>query len=204
MPANDAVTYYPENSNQWRKWLIKHHLQEDGVWVILYKKQANKPSISWSEAVDEALCFGWIDSIKKTLDAERSIQFFSKRKPKSTWSKINKQKVQKLIEAGKMAPAGFESIKIAQQNGSWNLLDDVEELVVPDDLEQAFTQHKGSKEYFSGLSKSLKKMMLQWIVLAKQPTTRQKRIDEIAAHAGQGQRPKQFLSLQDIKILDKP
>ena len=204
MPANDAVTYYPENSNQWRKWLIKHHLQEDGVWVILYKKQANKPSISWSEAVDEALCFGWIDSVKKTLDAERSIQFFSKRKPKSTWSKINKQKVQKLIEAGKMAPAGFESIKIAQQNGSWNLLDDVEELVVPDDLEQAFTQHKGSKEYFSGLSKSLKKMMLQWIVLAKQPTTRQKRIDEIAAHAGQGQRPKQFLSLRDIKILDKP
>jgi uncharacterized protein YdeI (YjbR/CyaY-like superfamily) len=203
MPAKDAVTYYPENSNQWRKWLIKHHFQEDGVWVILYKKQANKPTISWSEAVDEALCFGWIDSIKKTLDAERSIQFFSKRKPKSTWSKINKQKVQKLIEAGKMAPAGFESIKVAQQNGSWNLLDEVEALVIPTDLEQAFAQHKGSKEYFSGLSKSLKKMMLQWIVLAKQPTTRQKRIDEIAAHAGQGQKPKQFLSLRDIKISDK-
>jgi uncharacterized protein YdeI (YjbR/CyaY-like superfamily) len=199
MPAKDAVTYYPENNNQWRKWLIKHHLQQEGVWVILYKKQANKPTISWSEAVDEALCFGWIDSIKKTLDAERSIQFFSKRKPKSTWSKINKQKVQKLIEAGKMAPAGFESIKIAQQNGSWSLLDEVEALAIPDDLEQAFTQHKGSKEYFSGLSKSLKKMMLQWIVLAKQPTTRQKRIDEIAAHAGQGQKPKQFLSLRNIK-----
>jgi uncharacterized protein YdeI (YjbR/CyaY-like superfamily) len=203
MPAKDAVTYYPENSNQWRNWLIKHHLQQDGVWVILYKKQANKPTISWSEAVDEALCFGWIDSIKKTLDAERSIQFFSKRKPKSTWSKINKQKVQKLIEAGKMAPTGFESIKIAQQNGSWSLLDEVEALVIPDDLEQAFTLHKGSKEYFSGLSKSLKKMMLQWIVLAKQPTTRQKRVDEIAAHAGQGQKPKQFLSLRDIKTLDK-
>ena len=204
MPAKDAVTYYPENSNQWRKWLIKHHLQQEGVWVILYKKQANKPTISWSEAVDEALCFGWIDSIKKTLDAERSIQFFSKRKPKSTWSKINKQKVQKLMEAGKMAPAGFESIKNAQQNGSWSLLDEVEALLIPDDLAQAFTQHKGSKEYFQGLSKSLKKMMLQWIVLAKQPTTRQKRIDEIAVHAGQGQKPKQFLSLRDIKILDKP
>lgn len=203
MPAKDAVTYYPENSNQWRNWLTKHHLQQEGVWVILYKKQANKPTISWSEAVDEALCFGWIDSIKKTLDDQRSIQFFSKRKPKSTWSKINKQKVQKLIEAGKMAPAGFESIKIAQQNGSWNLLDEVEALVIPDDLEQAFTRHKGSKEYFSALSKSLKKMMLQWIVLAKQPTTRQKRIDEIAAHAGQGQKPKQFLSLRDVKTVDK-
>lgn len=105
MPTNEVVTYYPKNSNQWRKWLIKHHLNQDGVWVILYKKQANQPTISWSEAVEEALCFGWIDSIKKTLDAERSIQFFSKRKPKSTWSKINKQKVQALIEAGKMMPA---------------------------------------------------------------------------------------------------
>lgn len=192
MSTKDAVTYYPKNSNQWRKWLIKHHLNQDGVWVILYKKQANQPTISWSEAVEEALCFGWIDSIKKTLDAERSIQFFSKRKPKSTWSKINKQKVQTLIEGGKMMPSGFESIEIAKQNGSWNLLDDVEALVIPDDLAQTFARHKGSKEYFSGLSKSIKKMMLQWIVLAKQPTTRQKRIDEIAKHASLGQKPKQF------------
>src|SRR5690606_13146037 len=119
-------------------------------------------------------------------------QMFSIRKHSSTWSKVNKEKVQRLIDNGRMTESGFQSIEVAKHNGSWTLLDQVEKLIVPVDLESAFEKHQGSKEYFLGLSKSLRKMMLRWIVLAKRPETRQKRIDEIALLAGQKKRPKQF------------
>ena len=112
----------------------KKPYSENAFWVIFYKQKADKPTITWSDAVDEALCFGWIDSIKKTLDEERSIQFFIKRKPKSTWSKINKEKVKKLIAAEKMMQAGLGCIEIAQENRSWEILDSVEELIIPKDL----------------------------------------------------------------------
>lgn len=192
MAINDAKHFYPKSAKEWRKWLEKNHEREDAVWVIFYKKSAGQPGITWSEAVDEALCFGWIDSIKRKLDEERSIQFFSKRKPKSTWSKINKAKVEQLIAAGKMRPAGLVCIDIAKGNGSWDVLNAVEELEVPKDLEQAFKRHKGAKLYFDGLSKSVKKMMLQWLALAKREETRQKRVEELASMAAEGKRPKQF------------
>lgn len=149
-------------------------------------------TISWSEAVDEALCFGWIDSVRKTLDEEKFVQFFCKRKPKSGWSKINKEKIQRLIENGQMAQAGYQSIETAKQNGSWTILDDVEELKMPDDLAAAFKSRSGSKEYFLSLSKSVRKSILQWLLFAKRPETRQKRIAEIAELAGQKLKPKQF------------
>lgn len=192
MAINDAKHFYPKSAKEWRKWLEKNHEREDAVWVVFYKKSAGQPGITWSEAVDEALCFGWIDSIKRKLDEERSIQFFSKRKPKSTWSKINKAKVEQLIAAGKMRPAGLVCIDIAKRNGSWDVLNAVEELEVPKDLEQAFKRHKGAKLYFDGLSKSVKKMMLQWLALAKREDTRQKRVEELASMAAEGKRPKQF------------
>src|SRR5690606_36234564 len=135
------------------------------------------------EAVDVALCFGWIDSKKIKIDEETSHQFFSRRKPRSTWSKINKEKVQRLIENGLMTPAGYQSIDVAKQNGSWTLLDEVEELITPKDLEKAFSKQKGSKEHFLSLSKTARKMMLQSLVLAKRPETRQKRIAEITGLA---------------------
>jgi uncharacterized protein YdeI (YjbR/CyaY-like superfamily) len=138
------------------------------------------------------LCFGWIDSIKKKLDDERSIQFFSKRKPKSTWSKINKEKVMRLMEAGLMAQAGITCIEVAKENGSWNLLDSVEALIIPTDLEQALKAKVNAFDFFIGLSKSTKKAMLQWLVLAKRAETRQSRINEIAELADKQQKPKQF------------
>ena len=141
-------------------------------------------------AVDEALCFGWIDSTKKTIDAFSYMQFFSKRKPKSNWSKINKEKVQHLIENGLMTKAGYESIEIAKQNGYWTILDEIEELIIPNDLEIAFTKHKGSKDYFLSLSKSARKIILGWIVLTKRQETRQKRIDEVVESAAQNLKPK--------------
>lgn len=188
----ETTIFYPENRIEWRRWLEDNHAKEQAVWVVFYKKSSHIPSITWSEAVDEAICFGWIDSKKIAIDSEKSHQFFSKRKAKSTWSKINKEKIERLTAAGLMTKAGHESIERAKQNGSWTILDEVEELVVPKDLETALELHEGALEYFLGLSKSVKKMMLYWLVSAKRPETRQKRIDELVENAAQNRKPKQF------------
>lgn len=189
---NETGIFYPTSQADWRQWLEENHLSKQSVWLVFYTKSSEKPSISWSEAVDEALCFGWIDSKKIKIDEEKSHQFFSKRKPQSTWSKINKEKVKNLIKKGLMTQAGLNSVEVAKQNGSWTILDTVEELLIPKDLEKAFKQHHGSKDYFQSLSKTIRKMMLTSLVLAKRPETRQKRIDEIAELAGQKKKPKQY------------
>lgn len=181
--------FYPKSLTAWRKWLEKNHLAKQAVWLAFYRKGSEKKSITWSDAVDIALCFGWIDSKKIKIDEELSHQFFSKRKSTSTWSKINKQKVQKLIEGGFMREAGYRSIENAKQNGSWAILDDVEELLIPKDLEKEFKTKPNSKDYFLSLSKSTRKAILQWVVLAKRPETRQKRITEIVELADQKQKP---------------
>lgn len=185
----DYNIVHATTKQEWRKWLSENHAKKQGVWLVQYKKTTGKPTISWSDAVDEALCFGWIDSIKKKRDEESSIQFFSKRKPRGTWSKINKEKVARLIDAGLMTQAGLDSVETAKQNGSWTILDDVEALKIPTDLMAAFDLHEGAKAYFDSLSKSVRKALLQWVILAKRPETRQKRIAEIAALAGQGKTP---------------
>lgn len=188
----DPAVFCPANRRQWRRWLQANHRKERSVWLIYYKKKANMPTITWSEAVDEALCFGWIDSTARPVDDEKFMQFFTRRKPGSVWSKINKEKVQRLIDEGLMTPAGYESIEAAKQNGSWSILDQVEELKIPRDLEKEFRSYPGSKAYFKSLSRSVKKSILQWLVLAKRPETRQKRITEIASLAAQKLKPKQF------------
>lgn len=179
MSPQEHEMFYPETKQAWRKWLQENHESQQSVWLICYKMKAGKPTLSWSDAVDEALCFGWIDSTRKSLDEEKFMQFFGKRKPGSTWSKVNKEKVQKLIEEGHMTPAGLKCIEVAKQNGSWTILDDVEELTIPTALEAAFKKHKGSKNLFLSLSKSARKMMLHRIAMAKQDDTKQKRIKEI-------------------------
>lgn len=189
---NNIEVFYPTSQTQWREWLENNHVLKQSVWLVFHTKESNKQTISWSEAVDVALCFGWIDSKKVKIDEHTSHQFFSKRKANGTWSKINKEKVEQLIESGLMTKAGLDCIKVAKENGSWSILDTVEELVIPDDLEIEFNKYIGAKQYFLSLSKSNKKMLLSWIVLAKRPETRQKRIAEIAELAGQNKRPKQF------------
>jgi len=192
MPAIDTELFYAANKNQWRKWLEKNFNKKDGVWLVQYKRNSGVSTISWSDAVDEALCFGWIDSIKHPIDEEKFKQFFSKRKASSTWSKVNKEKVEQLIASGKMHPAGLACIEIAQKNGMWSILDTVDALEIPVDLEKAFRKIKGSKAFFESQSKTSKKGMLQWLVLAKRSETRQQRINEIAMLAGEGKKPKQF------------
>lgn len=188
----EATTFYAESRHAWRQWLELYHDKQASVWLIYHKKQSDKPTLTWTEAVDEALCFGWVDSRKKPIDKERYMQFFSPRKPNGTWSKINKEKVQQLIQEQRMTAAGLACIEKARKNGSWTILDEVEALIVPEDLEAALGAHAGAKEFFSGLSKSVRKSMLQWLVLARRPETRQMRVASIATHAGQKLKPEQF------------
>ncbi|AZA77300.1 hypothetical protein EG347_07165 [Chryseobacterium sp. G0186] len=177
---------------EWRSWLEKYHQSEQSVWIVSNTKKSGQPAVAWSELVDEALCFGWIDSTRKTIDENSFRQLFSKRKRNGTWSKINKEKVKRLEEDKLMRDAGYEAIRIAKENGSWTILDSVEELEIPHDLAETFKSHPNSEEYFLGLSKSVRKMLLQWITLAKRPETRMKRITEIAEHAALNEKPKQF------------
>lgn len=192
MANNEITVFYPTSILEWRNWLEKNHVDLSSVWIVFYRKHTGIPSITWSEAVDVALCFGWIDSKKVKINEEHSHQFFSKRKDKSTWSKINKNKIDDLIKSELMTPAGYESIEIAKENGSWNLLDEVEELVTPIDLLDAFSSYENAKDYFDQLSKSTRKAMLQWLVLAKKPETRQKRILEIVTQTALRKKPKPF------------
>ncbi|MDR2275070.1 MAG: YdeI/OmpD-associated family protein [Sphingobacterium sp.] len=177
---------------EWREWLAKHHCVKQSVWIICNTKSSGLPVVAWGELVDVALCFGWIDSTRKTIQKGTFKQLFSRRKARGTWSKVNKEKIQRLIADGLITEAGLESIRIAKENGSWFILDSVEELYIPEDLNYAFKSYPGAEAFFKGLSKSVKKMLLQWVVLAKRPETRHKRIIEIAEQASHHMKPKQF------------
>ncbi len=190
MPINNENTFCPSSREEWRQWLQENHIKEESVWLVQYKVKSKKKSITWTEAVEEALCFGWIDSVKRTIDDESYKQYYSKRKPNSTWSKINKDKVAILVEHGLMSDAGLRTIEVAKKNGSWTILDEVEALIVPTDLEEALEAQPNSNEYYLSLSNSTQKMLLAWVALAKLPETRQKRIDEIATQAAKQMLPK--------------
>ena len=191
-PEAAPETFCPASPQHWREWLQAHHAEKQSIWLIYHKKQSATPSLTWSQAVDEALCFGWIDSRAQPIDNERYQQFFSRRKPGSGWSKINKAKVERLIAAGLMAPAGLASIEAAKQNGAWTLLDEVEELQLPADLAQLLAARPPAASFFESLSRTDRRNMLQWLVLAKRPATRQKRIAEIVDLAAQQLKPTQF------------
>ena len=188
----EVETFCPKSRQEWRDWLHDNHDKKQSIWLIYYKKKSNIPTVIYSEAVEEALCFGWIDSKSKPLDEEKFMQFFSRRKEKSVWSKVNKEKIERLISERLMTKAGYEIIETAKKNGSWTILDEAEALIIPDDLEKAFKKRSNAKQYFLGLSRSDKRNILQWLVLAKRQETRQNRINEIVKLAEQNQKPKQF------------
>ena len=189
MPKKEIAQYCPSSPAVWRQWLEQNHETESAIWLVYYKAATQVPSLTWSQAVDEALCFGWIDSTKKTIDEARYMQYFSPRKPKSTWSKVNKDKVARLIDTGLMASAGYESIAKAKANGIWDLSDEIENLTLPEDLKQALMAQENALEFFEGQSKSARKMLLHWVWVAKGADTRQKRIAEIARLAAEGKKP---------------
>jgi uncharacterized protein YdeI (YjbR/CyaY-like superfamily) len=188
-PDNQLETFYATDRKVWRQWLEKNHHNSFGVWLIYYKVKSGKPSIQYSEAVKEALCFGWIDSKVKSLDEERYMQTFTPRKPKSVWSKLNKQYIAELIEQGLMTTAGLEKIEAALQDGSLYKLDAIEELVISADLKQALAANETAKKYFEAFSNSSKKNILFWIESAKRPETRLKRIEQTIVSAAQNKNP---------------
>ena len=191
MPNGDKQyeQYYARNRQEWRAWLEQHAATSPGVWLIYYKKQSGQPYVAYEEAVEEALCFGWIDSRPNAIDAARYMQLFSPRKPKSPWSKINKQRVDKLIEQGLMTPLGLKAIEIAKQNGMWNVYDAIEAQVVPEDLTQALASNATARQNFEAFSDSTKKQLLWYIESAKRPETRAKRIEQVVREAERNRNP---------------
>ena len=139
---------HPKTRAGWRSWLEKNHATSDGVWLIYYRASTGKRRLSWEDAVREALCFGWIDSKVKPIDDTRYKQIFTPRKPRSVWSKINKQYVAELIEAGSMTDAGLRAIDVAKKNGAWSLLEPVDALIVPADLESALATSVRAREAY--------------------------------------------------------
>jgi len=170
-------TIYASDRREWRRWLEENHQNSIGVWLIYYKVGSGKPSVLYPEAVKEALCFGWIDSKVKSLDSDRYMQVFTPRKPKSVWSKLNKQYIQELIEQNLITAAGLLKIENAIQDVSWTALDAIEELTIPTDLEQALAINETARNNFLGFNKSSKKNILFWIESAKRIETRLKRIE---------------------------
>ena len=181
MPAEAPPnSVHPKTRADWRAWLSEHHQRDQGVWLITYKKATGKPRIDNNGAVEEALCFGWIDSKPNKLDDERSMLWFAPRKPGSGWSKINKERIARMIAAGLMMPPGLEKIEAAQKDGSWYALDAIEALEIPPDLAIALAAYPNAAINFEAFPRSAKRGILEWISTAKKPETRAKRIEETA------------------------
>lgn len=189
-PPENSV--HPEARAEWRAWLARHHGRAEGVWLVTFKKATGKPRVDYEDAVEEALCFGWVDSKGGKVDDERSMLYFAPRKPGSGWSKPNKQRVERLIGAGLMMPAGLAKIEAAKRDGSWSRLDAVEALEIPQDLEKALREHAGAALHFDGFPRSVKRGILEWIAGAKRPETRARRIAETAHLAAKNVRANQW------------
>jgi uncharacterized protein YdeI (YjbR/CyaY-like superfamily) len=190
---NGIKTFHATSQKEWRKWLQKNHATEISVWLIIYKKESKVQTVYYPEAVDEALCFGWIDSKPNKRDDESYYQFFSVRNPKSNWSKVNKEKVERLLATNQMTAAGQKMIDLANKTGTWNALDEVEEAAVPIDLQKQFDKNKTALKNWSAFPPSTRKGILQWILNAKLPATRQKRIDETVGLAAKNVRANQYV-----------
>jgi len=184
---DDKPEVQPAGRAEWRAWLAENHQTSPGVWLVTWKKQAARPTIAYKEAVEEALCFGWIDGVFGRVDEERSKQWFAPRRPKSTWSRTNKERVGRLEIAGLLTETGRRAIEIAQANGSWNSLDAIDALVVPDDLAAALTARPGARERFDASSASVRRSALAWVYQAKRPQTRAARVEQVAAIAERGE-----------------
>ena len=183
---------YAADRAAWRQWLATHHATSPGIWLVFDKKSSRADRLAYGDAVEEALCYGWIDSTVRTLDDARYVQLMAPRKPKSTWSRTNKVRVERLIELGLLAEPGLASIERAKANGSWTSLDVVEALVVPTDLARALRALPGAARNFAEFSPSARKGYLHWISQAVRPETRAHRVAHVAQFAASNQKSRHF------------
>ena len=177
---------YFKDDLEWRNWLLENHDSSSGIHLIFYTVAHEMPSMRWEEAVRVALCFGWIDSTVKSLGDGKRQQYFCPRKPKSVWSKVNKDHLRELEAEGLIHKAGYKSIEIAKKNGSWSALDAVEKGVVPNDLKKAFDTNTKAWSNYQNFTRGQRKSYLYWLNQAKREETRQKRIAEIISLCEQG------------------
>jgi uncharacterized protein YdeI (YjbR/CyaY-like superfamily) len=171
--------HYFKNAQDWREWLHENHATSAGICLIFYKVNSEFESMRWEEAVQVAICYGWIDSTVKRIDEHRRKQVFSPRKDKSVWSKLNKTYIEKLLKENLIHESGLAKIEIAKKNGSWNSLDAVEELQIPTDLQMAFNENEIAFLNYNNFSPSYRKSYLYWLNQAKREETRNNRIAEI-------------------------
>jgi uncharacterized protein YdeI (YjbR/CyaY-like superfamily) len=183
--AASIPSYQPGTRAEWRAWLDTNHATSKGIWLVIIKKKADVAGITYEDAVEEALCFGWIDGGANSLDAQSFRLYLSPRKPGSVWSRLNKQRIRKLVKEGSMTPAGLAKIKAARKDGSWKAFDVVDRLVPPADLLEQLSTNTEARRNFEAFSDSSKKIILFWITSAKRDETRRKRIEETVRLAAQ-------------------
>jgi len=192
VPHRDRDRVHCETSGQWRAWLDEHHETYDGVWLVSWKAPTGKARMTYEQSVEEALAVGWVDSMGATVDEDRTMLWFARRRPTSAWSRPNKVRVARLEEQGRMRPAGRRAVEAAQANGAWSTLDEVEDLVVPPDLGAALGAYDGARAHWDSFPRSVRRGLLEWIAQAKREPTRAKRIAETAEHAARGERAHQW------------
>jgi len=185
---NAFSDFHPLTRKEWRDWLRENHNKFSGIWFVYFKKHTGKPRVTYDEAVEEALCFGWIDSLPRKVDENLSKLLFTPRKPKSVWSKLNKTRIEKLIENGLMTKIGLAKIEAARANGSWNALDASDNLEIPNDLAKAFERNTAAKKNFESFTDSAKRAILSWVFSAKRDETRAVRIEKTIAMAAKNKR----------------
>ena len=181
--------YVPDKS-QWRKWLTKNHNKEkNGIWLVFYKKKINKPTLEYEQAIEEAICFGWIDSIIKKIDDEKYARKFTPRKADSFWSELNKKRAERMVKQGLMTKAGLMKIKVAKETGLWDK--DPRPKIsfeIPDEFATAMAKNKKARENFNKLALTYRRHYIGWIVTAKRPETKKRRIAESIALLKQGKK----------------
>lgn len=186
----DFPIYHAESRPQWRAWLLANHANERGVWLCSWKSRTGRPACPYPDAVEEALCFGWIDSTVNTLDDERGMQLMTPRKAKSSWTRLNRQRVADMEAAGLMTDAGRRAVEAAQRNGYWTLADSVEDLIEPVDLAAALDAAPAARAAWDGFPPSARKQMLWWVVSAAGESTKAARVATIVDAAARGERAK--------------
>lgn len=184
----DYEEFHPENRSEWRAWLRGNHSKSPGIWLVYFKKESGKQRVSYDEAVREALCFGWIDSHPRKLDGRRAKLLFTPRKPKSGWSKLNKQRIEELVRERKMTRAGLDRIEAARLDGSWTKLDAIESLQMPSELERALRLKPAAGKNFAAFPPSARKGIYWYIESAKRPETRANRVEKVIRMAAKNLR----------------
>ncbi len=173
------MRYTPRNREQWRNWLEENHAEETEVWLVFLKQHTRKPNVSYNDAVEEALCFGWVDGVKRSIDEDRYEHRFTPRKEVSKWSKLNKERALRMIEAGQMMPAGRKSIDLAKTSGRWT-----EPVIartsfsMPPEFNERLKRNKKAATFFESLAPSYQRQYVAWIATAKRTETQKRRLDE--------------------------